>query len=80
MDWTQFAIFFMGVGGLFMWNRVEARSDARTWHAESAADRRDMLTIIREMKEEMKDFHGRLERHDAEFKAHIMYHHGNKNE
>jgi len=25
--------------------------------------------------QEMKDFHGKLERQDAEFKAHMLYHH-----
>lgn len=49
MDWTQFAIFFLGVGGLWLWARSEAN-----------VDRRDIVNILREMKDEMKDFHGRL--------------------
>jgi hypothetical protein len=31
-----------------------------------------------EIRLEIKDFHGRLERQDAEFKAHMMYLHGDK--
>lgn len=34
---------------LFLWNRSEAN-----------LDRRDMMNIMKEMKDEMKDFHGRL--------------------
>jgi hypothetical protein len=49
MDWIQFVIFSLGVGGLWLWNRTEAN-----------ADRRDMMNILKEMKDEMKDFHGRL--------------------
>lgn len=31
-----------------------------------------------DINQEMKDFHGRLERQDAEFKAHLMYSHAPK--
>lgn len=41
---------------LFLWTRSEANSDRR----ESANDRRDMLQIIRNIQDEIKDFHGRL--------------------
>lgn len=49
MDWIQFALFFVGVGGLWLWSRSEAN-----------ADRRDIMNLLKEMKDEMKDFHGRL--------------------
>ena len=49
MDWIQFALFFIGVGGLWLWNRSEAN-----------ADRRDIMKLLMEMKDEMKDFHCRL--------------------
>lgn len=58
MEWTQFAIFFIGVFGLWLWNRTESRADAR--------ETRQMIFAI---QQEMKDFHGRLEKQDAEFKA-----------
>lgn len=57
MDWTQFAIFFLGNTGftftLWLWARAESRSDMR--HFESSVNAQ--LTGIRD---EMKDFHGRL--------------------
>lgn len=56
------AIAIVGVViALFLWNRSEA-----------CADRRDLGSIILAIQEEMKDFHGRLEKQDAEFKAYLM--------
>mgnify|MGYP001564130165 CR=1 FL=1 len=49
MEWSQFFGFLLTMSGLFYWNRTE-----------SNADRRETNAILREMKEEMKDFHGRL--------------------
>ena len=49
MDWTQFAIMIGSFSGLFFWSRAESRNDQR-----------QMLSIIIEIKEEIKDFHGRL--------------------
>lgn len=56
MDWIQFAIFVGSTVGLFFWNRSESNADRR----EAAADRRDMLQLIRNIEIEIKDFHGRL--------------------
>lgn len=56
MDWMQFSVFLISMGGMFMW----LKSDIKDIKTEAAADRRDILQIIREMKEESKDFHGRL--------------------
>lgn len=49
MDWIQFFGFILTVGVLFLWSRTEANSD-----------RREIMSVLREMKDEMKDFHGRL--------------------
>lgn len=53
MDWIQFTIFFLGNTvfslTLWLWNRTE-----------SNADRREMMNLLKEMKDEMKDFHARL--------------------
>lgn len=53
MDWIQFTIFFLGNAvftmTLWQWNLSEGN-----------ADRRDMMNLLREMKDEMKDFHARL--------------------
>ena len=53
MDWTQFCIFFIGVFGLWLWSRAESRADMRNMDAKMEAN----LAAIRD---EMKDFHGRL--------------------
>ena len=56
MEWTQFIIFFVGVFGLWIWNRSEGRSDYR--HMQSMIQsNRDVIDAIRE---DIKDFHGRL--------------------
>ena len=39
MDWTQFIIFFIGVFGLFIWNRSESRTDIRHLDAKLEANR-----------------------------------------
>jgi hypothetical protein len=56
MDWIQFAIFLSAMAGMFSW----LRSDIQQQRTESACDRRDLLQLIREIKDEIKDFHGRL--------------------
>lgn len=56
MDWLQFIIFLISIGGMFGW----LRSDIKEIKTESAADRRDILQLIRGIQEEIKDFHGRL--------------------
>ena len=49
MDWTQ-VLTVLGVNGLlFFWARSEAREDHRL-----------MLGIIDSIRQEIKDFHGRL--------------------
>jgi hypothetical protein len=49
MDWTQFIIFFLGIFGLWLWQR-----------SESNADRREIIQMIRSMEQETKEFHNRL--------------------
>lgn len=75
MEWVQFVIFFLGVFGLFIWNRAESRADIRHMDAKLDANRELFREIALSIQQEMKDFHGRLERQDAEFKAHIAYEH-----
>lgn len=67
MHWVQFIIFFIGVFGLFLWNRAEARTDSRHMDAQTKSNRDMMFEIHREttamiqaIREEIKDFHGRL--------------------
>jgi hypothetical protein len=70
MDWIQFAVFFGGIAGLFFWSRSESRADNR----QMLSMMQGMQNTISAIKDEMKDFHGRLERQDAEFKSHFYYH------
>ena len=56
MDWIQFVVFLVTMGGLFLWQRA----DIKEIKTEAAADRRDILQLIREIQQEIKDFHGRL--------------------
>jgi hypothetical protein len=64
MDWTQVLTIVGANIGIFLWLR-----------SESAADRRDILQIIREIKDEMKDFHERLALQDQVFKMHMIKFH-----
>ena len=56
MEWIQFIMFMIAIGGIFFW----LRADIATNRTEAAADRRDILTLIREIKDELKDLHGIL--------------------
>jgi hypothetical protein len=67
MDWVQFIILIISMSGMFSW----LKSDIAINRTEAAADRRDILTLIRSIQDEtnanlkaiqdeMKDFHGRL--------------------
>jgi len=58
MEWLQFLIVILTIG-TFLWM---ARSDYR--HLDAKID-----SNHKEMAQMMTDFHGRLERQDAEFKA-----------
>lgn len=56
MDWIQFTILYVTILGfigslitVILWGR-----------SESSADRRDMMSLIKAIQDEMKDFHGRL--------------------
>jgi len=53
MEWAQFLILILTIGGLFLWNRSESRSDYR--HLEAGV--KAQLDAIHS---EIKDFHGRL--------------------
>jgi hypothetical protein len=60
MEWTQFLILIVTMGGLFFWNRSEARADARKADEETKTLRRELIDAMRSIEAEFKDFHGRL--------------------
>lgn len=64
MDWTQVLTIVGSNIALFLWARAESRSDMRM-----------MLGMIDGIQKEMKDFHGRLERIDCDFKNHLLNNH-----
>jgi len=53
MEWLQILTIIMANFGLFLWLRTESRSDYR--HMEARTD-----AILNAIKDEMRDFHGRL--------------------
>lgn len=71
MDWTQVLTIVGANIGIFLWLRSESSADRRQMQQDAASDRRDLLQIIREIKEEMKDFHTRLALQDQEFKMRL---------
>lgn len=60
MEWVQFIIFFVGVFGLFIWNRAEGRADARHMDAKFESHRNLVTAFLDAVREEIKDFHNRL--------------------
>lgn len=53
MDWTQVLTIVGSNLALFLWARGESRADNRQLETR-------VMGMIEAMKEEMKDFHGRL--------------------
>ena len=56
MEWTQFALFFSGMAGLFFWGRSESRADNR----QMLSMMQGINAQISAIQAEVKDFHGRL--------------------
>lgn len=60
MEWTQFVIFFVGIFGLWLWNRAESRADLRNLEGKMEGWRTENNAILKAIHDEMKDFHARL--------------------
>lgn len=60
MEWQHVLALIASNVIIFFWLRTEANSDRRQIQQEMSADRRDLLTLMREIKDENKEFHGRL--------------------
>ncbi len=74
MDWSQvLTVFAVVIANLTTVIILYCHLDNKT---------NGLIQVIREdvkaISNEMKDFHGRLERQDAEFKAHLMHYHEGK--
>lgn len=57
---------------LFLWVRSEGNADRRSFYDIQREDRKDLLQISKNIEMEMKDFHRKLEKQDADFKNHIL--------
>jgi hypothetical protein len=60
MEWVQFIIFFLGVFGLWLWNRAESRADNRHMDAKLESHRKEMAELLKVISDDMKDFHGAM--------------------
>ncbi len=68
MEWYQVLTIVAANFGLFLWSVRQSRTDFL-----------HTCRIIESIQKESKDFHGKLERQDAEFKSHFTYYHGEGN-
>ena len=71
MEWYQILTIVAANLAMFFWLRTESNSDRR----EHAVDRREILSIMRELKDEMSDFKSKLALQDLEFKNHLLNDH-----
>ncbi len=60
MEWLQVISLFLANAGLFMWMRSESRSDWRQNDAKIEANRQETNALITAIRDDIKDFHGRL--------------------
>ncbi len=67
MDWLQFGILLVSIWGMFSWiradialNRSELGSDRRDLLAQIESSARENRELINAIREDIKDFHGRL--------------------
>lgn len=68
MDWMQFLILFSSMLGIWL----TSRADWRKTDVKIEAHRTETNTILRAIQDEMKDFHGRLEKQDMEFRMRFL--------
>lgn len=60
MEWIQILVVLVTVAGLFIWNRAESRADSRHYDAQLKQFNERTEALISAIKDEMRDFHGRL--------------------
>ncbi len=60
MDWIQVMSLFLANAGLIIWFRSESRNDWRHMDAKLDAHGKYTTELIESIRQDMKDFHGRL--------------------
>ena len=60
MDWIQIITLFLANASLIVWFRAESRNDWRHMDAKLESYRKQTIDILNAIKEDIKDFHGRL--------------------
>ena len=79
MEWVQVLVIvgadlvlILGMLGttVGIWLHQDKKLDE--YRKSADIDRREITELTREIKEESKNFHGRMERLDAEFKARLL--------
>jgi hypothetical protein len=56
MEWTQFVLFLIAIGGMY----YSLKNDSKEDRQRAAEDRKEIIKTIRAIESESKDFHGRL--------------------
>jgi len=60
MAWLEVLSIIGANAGLFLWTRSESKSDWRHMDAKIDANHRENREIIESIRQDMKDFHGRM--------------------
>lgn len=60
MEWTQVITILGGNLGMFLWATRQSRADYLYLDKKMDDNRREITSLIREIHNEMKDFHNRL--------------------
>jgi hypothetical protein len=66
--WIQFGITLITTAGLFLWVRTESRNDFRKSEEESKQIRRDLVDVMRESKEDWKQFNEKWAQESRQFR------------
>ena len=60
MDWTQVLTILGGNMAMFLWATRQARSDFLHLDRKLEENRKETTQIVKEMKDEFRDFHNRF--------------------
>lgn len=60
MEWMQVLTILVGNVGMFLWATRQSRTDYLHLDKKMDENRKEITGLIREIHDEMKDFHNRL--------------------